>query len=108
MKQKKSYGIYKHEMEEPQFVNSPLYLPRIQFGPRKRVMVQVAISFIFMYALYFALYHGTPSILKGTQWSLKTLPDSVEIPGWALLLIPMVAIIPGVYTFLFLKYNFNY
>ncbi len=94
-------------MADPRFQNSPLLLPMIQFSPRVRVGMQVAISFVMMFALYCA-YKGVQAILDATDWSGYTMPEEEEIPGWFLLLMPLLAVIPGMYIFMFLKYNFNH
>jgi hypothetical protein len=95
-------------MEDKRFVNSPLYLPLLQFGPRQRVMIQIVLTTVMFSALYFGAYLSTPRILDATKWSGMTMPKNTELPGWVMLLMPILAIIPGVYVFLFLKYNFNY
>lgn len=95
-------------MEDIRFVNSPLYLPAIHFGPRQRVVAQIIITVVFLWTFYFGAYLSTDRILKATPWSGMTMPEDTELPGWVILLVPIVAIIPGIYMFLFLKYNFNY
>lgn len=95
-------------MEDKRFVNSPLYLPIIKFGPRQRVAVQIVITCTLLSALYFGAYHNTTKVLDSTKWSGLRMPDDTELPGWVMLLFPILAIIPGMYMFLFMKYNFNY
>lgn len=72
--------------------------------PRVRAAVQIALSATLLLALYGA-YYSTPRILK----SIPTtgLTDAPDVPGWIMLLVPIIAIIPGVYIFLFLKYNWH-
>lgn len=87
-----------------QFLNSPLDLPRLEFRPRIRAAIQIGFSATLLLALYGA-YHATPRILKATPHT--GMSDAPDVPGWVMLLAPIVAIIPAVYIFLFLKYNWH-
>ena len=97
-----------HGLEDPRFLKSPLNNPKIQFRPRQRVVMQIVISVVFLSVMYFGAWKNAPKVLAATKWSHMKMPDDAEIPGWVMLLVPIIMIIPGVYIFLFLKYNFNH
>lgn len=94
--------------EDPRFRNSPLNNPKLQFGPRQRVGMQILITIVFISVFYFGVYNNTDKVLAATKWSHMKMPEEAELPGWVMLLVPIIMIIPGVYIFMFLKYNFNY
>ena len=94
-------------LEDPRFRNSPLNNEKLQFGPRQRVGMQILITVVFMSVLYFGVWKNTEKVLAATKWSHMKMPDDAELPGWVMLLVPIIMIVPGVYMFLFLKYNFN-
>lgn len=94
--------------EDPRFRNSPLNNTKLQFGPRQRVGMQILITFVFMSVLYFGVWKNTEQVLAATKWSHMKMPEEAELPGWVMLLVPIIMIIPGVYIFMFLKYNFNH
>jgi hypothetical protein len=81
-----------------------MLLPRIDFGKRQRVGMQVAFSLVLIAALWCA-YWTTGRVRDSVPWT--GLKGENSLPGWAAILFPILAIIPGVYVFLFLKYNFN-
>lgn len=86
------------------FAASPLSMPRLQLTPRQRTAFQVGITTTFLLALYGA-YHATPRILKATPHT--GIHDAPDVPGYIMLLVPLLALIPGIYVFLFLKYNWH-
>ena len=94
-------------MEDPRFAKSPLNLGRLQFQPKARVAMQITVTVVMLAALY-AGYSATPKILAATETTGLTMPEGTELPGWAMIFIPVLAIIVGVYIFTFLKFNFNY
>lgn len=94
-------------MEDPRFANSPLNFGKLTFPPKTRVAMQVLLTSSFLLAFYGA-YRASPKILNAAPSTGLTLPDDVEMPGWVMLFVPVLAIIVGVYMFTFLKYNFNY
>lgn len=94
-------------MADARFDNSPLMLPSLMLKPRAKVELQVGITTVFLLAL-FGAYRATDKILNATEWTGVQMPPDTDLPGWAMLVFPIIAIIPGVYIFLFLKYNFNY
>lgn len=94
-------------MEDPRFAKSPLNLGRLTFQPRARVAMQIFVTVSLLTALYCG-YSATPKILKATETSGLVMPEGTELPGWAMILIPILSVIVGVYMFTFLKFNFNY
>lgn len=88
-----------------EFASSPLDIPRLVMTPRIRVAVQVVLTTVALLAFYSA-YRSVPTVLKKTK--ATGMKDAPDIPGWLMLTAPILAIIPGVYIFLFLKYNFNH
>jgi hypothetical protein len=86
--------------------DSPLVQERMSFTKHQKVGIQLAFSAILLLAIYSA-YYSVDIILSGTPTTgLKDVKDT-DLSGWFLILVPILAIIPGVYTFMFLKYNFN-
>lgn len=85
---------------------SPLDQPVLFMQPRVRAAVQVFVSAAFVLALYLA-YQSTQKMLDATPRTTE-VRGAPAVPGWLLLLVPMVALIPAVYIFLFLKYNWNF
>jgi hypothetical protein len=92
---------------DPRFADSPLVQKPMRFGPRWRAAIQVLITVVLTAAL-FAAFYTTDRVLAAQRSSGHSLPPGSEPPGWVLLLVPVLAIIPGAYIFLFLKYNFNH
>lgn len=88
-----------------EFASSPLDIPRAVMTPRVRVAVQIVVTIVALLAFYSA-YKSVPTVLKHTKTT--GLRDAPDIPGWLMLTAPILAIVPGVYIFLFLKYNFNH
>jgi hypothetical protein len=109
-RKKKGDRYEKEEAEgsDPRFAASPLNrVPHVRLTPRWKVAMQIFITVSLILAIYVA-YLATPRVLKATGWSGLRMPEDKEIPGWALLSFPVVALIPGAYTFYYLKYRFNY
>lgn len=92
---------------DARFSQSPLMIPMMHFSPKVRVAMQVIICFALFSALY-ACYYAVPLMLGATEWSGYEAPKDAEVSGWFLLLMPIIAVIPGIYIFTFLKYNFNH
>lgn len=87
------------------FANSPLFVRNLSFTPRQKVTVQLLVTFFFV-AAFVAAHRNFNTLIDATPWSKNTLPDESEIDAWILLLFPLFAIIPMIYVFMFLKYNF--
>lgn len=83
----------------------PFALKTIEFSHRWRAALQLFLTACFVTAMY-AMYRNTEAVVAGVGSSGLKLPADAELPSWALLVIPLASIIPGLYTFLFLKYNF--
>ena len=101
---------YKHDFNKYPttmvWEDSPLVMERIGFSKRQRIAMQLTFTFVMIAALYSAFYAVDP-ILNGTGSTGHPFPSDAKVSGWFYILIPILAIIPGIYTFLFLKYNFN-
>lgn len=91
--------------DHPWMGKIPFELQLIEFTPRWRAATQILITVCFVLAIY-AMYQSVEGIVAGVGSSGLKLPADVELPTWALLVIPLAAIIPGLYVFFFLKYNF--
>ena len=83
----------------------PFDLEVIRFSPRWRAVAQLVITTVMAIALY-AAYSNTEAVFKGVRSTGMVLPADAELPSWALLVFPLAALIPAIYCFLFLKYNF--
>jgi hypothetical protein len=100
---KDDFGVY------PTTVNwndHPLVMQRLGFTRKQKIAVQVAITFVLLLALYSA-YGAVGPMLAGTGHTGFKMPEDARVAGWFYVLVPILAIVPGVYTFMFLKYNFN-
>jgi hypothetical protein len=89
---------------DSRFADSPMLMRRLDFKPRARVAIQVFFSLVLVVALW-STYWTAGRALEAVPWS--GLKGNNPIPGWVAVLFPILAIIPGIYAFLFLKYNFN-
>jgi hypothetical protein len=100
-------GPIEVRLGDPRFAQSPLQQKRLEFGPKARAGVQVVVTFVFLLALFLA-FRSVPRVLAAQPARGPVLPEGAEPPGWVLLLVPALALIPGAYVFYFLKYNFNH
>lgn len=91
---------------EVNWEHSPLAMQRMTFTKRQKIMMQITVTTVLLLALYFA-YLSVQPILNATPTSGYKMPQGAKVSGWFQILIPLLAIVPGVYTFMFLKYNFN-
>lgn len=91
---------------DPRVDGNPLLQTRIRMGPRTRVVVQVLFSFVMVYAIYLA-YKGTGMLLATVKPTGHQIPPEMDVPAWFLVVVPIVAIVPGVYIFKFMKFNFR-
>ena len=97
------FGAYPSEVN---WDHSPLAMQRMTFTKKQKIMIQITITTVLLLALYFA-YRSVEPILNATPTSGLSMPSDTKISGWFQIAIPLLAIVPGVYTFMFLKYNFN-
>ncbi len=75
---------------------SPIYI-----GSRKKMALQLVISILFIVFLSQALYNVVP-ILDGLEKESKYLPRG-DVSNVVFFTVPLLAIIPGVYSFMLLN-----
>lgn len=83
----------------------PFKLPILTFGPKMRVVVQIVLTAIFALTFY-SFYRSAPGAIEATGHTGLSMPPNTVIPTWFFVVIPLLSIVPAVYVFLFLRYNF--
>lgn len=91
--------------DHPWMSKIPFNLKVIKFTPRWRAVTQLVISILFIASIY-TMYQNTEAIIAGVGSTGLKMPANASPPSWAFLVFPLLAIIPAIYSFLFLKYNF--
>lgn len=87
-------------------MDSPLFQARLDLSPRVRVAAQLLLTMAIAAAV-FAGYLAVPQTLRGISDSGRRMPRGADIPGWAMVAVPLVALIPGAFVFLYLREYFR-
>lgn len=83
----------------------PFSLPLLNFGPKMRVAVQIVLTAVVA-LVYYSFYRSAPGAIEATGHNGFSMPPNTVIPTWFFIVVPLLSIVPAVYTFLFLRYNF--
>ena len=83
----------------------PYTLQNMEFSPIKRVLMQLVISVVMIGSLYFT-YTSVDDMVSAVGVQKVVVPEDFVPPTWTFLVFPVLALIPCVYVFYFLRYNF--
>ena len=91
--------------QHPWMHKIPFKLKVMDFSPRWRAVIQLSITVLLVGSMY-AAYRNSEAIVEGIGFTGMRLTPDASPPSWAFLVLPLMSIIPAVYVFLYLKYNF--